>query len=106
MSSQSVQAVEGVGAAPPSTPIRASKKVQDRVEVSAFSPYDTPGGADDYHDYDEDFDDPANVAAEFDNRSAGHGYHDGDVFGGPEPGSGLYCLTDMQPQALRYVTYT
>ncbi|KAG9785279.1 hypothetical protein KCU88_g2536, partial [Aureobasidium melanogenum] len=88
-------AVEGVGAAPPSTPIRASKKVQDHVEVSAFSPYDTPGGADDYHDYDEDVDDPANVAAKFDNRSAGHGYHDGDVFAGPEPGSGLYCLTDI-----------
>ncbi|KAJ4504721.1 hypothetical protein HRR83_003150 [Exophiala dermatitidis] len=106
MSSQSVQAVEGVGAAPPSTPVRASKKVQDHVEVSAFSPYDTPGGADDYHDYDEDVGDPANVAAEFDNRSDGHGYHDGDVFAGQEPGSGLYCLTDMQPQALRYVTYT
>ncbi|KAL2439202.1 hypothetical protein ABEF95_004196 [Exophiala dermatitidis] len=115
MSGQSVHAVEAYGSTPPSTPIRASNKMKDYLEVSAFSPYDTPGGAGDCQDDDEDVDVLADDGAEFDDReNIGHGYNDGesDVFAmnppwpPPEPGPGLYCQTDIQPQALRYVTYS
>ncbi|KAL2439226.1 hypothetical protein ABEF95_016338 [Exophiala dermatitidis] len=102
---------------PPSTPIRASQKVQDHLEVSAFSPYDTPGGAGDHQDDDdtdeENVDVFSDVGAEFDNRkNVGHDHNEGDVFtvdpswACPEPIPGPYCPTEMQPHALRYVTYT